>query len=133
MAIYLQSLSSMVHFPFNHVKELELGHNHLIQRRFSTVEAVQYIGGCSVHRGDNISTVGDSFSTVGDSFSTVEVVQYSRGIASVLWRLFSSVGDNISTCRGITSVLWGITSVLWSIQYFQERINGFILSWYSGG
>ena len=55
--------------------------------------SVQYCGGCSVHRGDNISTVGDSFSTVGDSFSTVggsfstvEVVQYSGGIASVLWR-----------------------------------------------
>ena len=23
-----------------------------------TVEVVQYIGGCSVHRGDNVSTVG---------------------------------------------------------------------------
>ena len=41
-------------------------------------------------------------------------------IASVLWRLLSTVGDsfstvwdNISTCRGITSVLWGIISVLW--------------------
>ena len=50
------------------------------------MEVVQYIGGCSVHRGDNISTVenrfstvGDSFSTVEDSFSTVEVVQYSGG------------------------------------------------------
>ena len=27
MAIYLESLSSMVHFPFNHVKELELSNN----------------------------------------------------------------------------------------------------------
>ena len=27
MAIYLESLPSMVHFPFNHVKELELSHN----------------------------------------------------------------------------------------------------------
>ena len=27
MAIYLESLSSMVNFPFNHVKELELSHN----------------------------------------------------------------------------------------------------------
>ena len=27
MAIYLESLSSMVYFPFNHVKELELSHN----------------------------------------------------------------------------------------------------------
>ena len=31
MAIYLESLSSMVHFPFNHVKELELSHNLLCQ------------------------------------------------------------------------------------------------------
>ena len=66
--------------------------------------SVQYCGGCSVHwrlfstSGDNISTVGDSFSTVGDSFSTVEgsfstveVVQYMRGITSVLWRIFSTV------------------------------------------
>ena len=48
------------------------------------MEVVQYIGGCSVHRGH-------SFSTVGDSFSTVEVIQYSEGIASVLW------GDSFST------------------------------------
>ena len=27
VAIYLESLSSMVHFPFNHVKEFELSHN----------------------------------------------------------------------------------------------------------
>ena len=68
----------------------------VLWRLFSTLEVVQYIGGCSVHWGDNISTVGDSFSTVGDSFSTVEVVQYSGGIASVLWGY---------------SVHWGITSV----------------------
>ena len=64
-------------------------------------------------RGDNISTVGDNISTVegiqycggitavhvGDTFSTVEVVQYSGGItsvhwgiASVLWRVFSTLG-----------------------------------------
>ena len=83
--------------------------------RFSTVEVVQYSGGItSVHVGDNISTVGDNISTaegiqycegippvlwgitavhVGDSFSTV-------GIPSVLWRLFSTVGDNISTVGG---------------------------------
>ena len=85
------------------------------------MEVVQYIGGCSVHRGDNISTVEDSSSTVEDSSSTVEVVQYSGGklqycggklqycggIASVLWRLFSTVADNISTCGGITSVYAG--------------------------
>ena len=27
MLIYLESLSSMVHFPFNHEKELDLSHN----------------------------------------------------------------------------------------------------------
>ena len=80
--------------------------------------SVQYCGGCSVHRGDNISTVGDSFSTVGGSFSTVEVVQYSGGIASVLWGDgFSTVGDKSvlwginQYCGGIPSVLWGITAV----------------------
>ena len=62
--------------------------------------SVQYCGGCSVHWG---------------------IHQYCGGIASVLWRLLSTVGDsfstvgdsfstvevvqyNISTCRGITSV-----------------------------
>ena len=47
------------------------------------ITSVQYCGGCSVHW----------ISTVGDSFSTVEVVQYSGGIASVVWGdSFSSVG-----------------------------------------
>ena len=55
------------------------------------MEVVQYIGGCSVYRGD-------SFSTVGDSFSTVEVVQYSGGIASVLW------GDSFSTVEVFSTV-----------------------------
>ena len=50
----------------------------VLGRLFSTLEV------CSVHREDNISTVGGSF-------STVEVVQYSGGIASVLW------GDSFST------------------------------------
>ena len=31
----------------------------------SHITSVQYCGGCSVHWGDNISTVGDSFSPVG--------------------------------------------------------------------
>ena len=60
------------------------------------MEVVQYIGGCSVHRGitsvvwgdsfstvEAVSTVGVSFSTVRDRFSTVEVVQYSGEITSV--------------------------------------------------
>ena len=84
------------------------------------MEVVQYIGGCSIHRGitsvlsgylqycgGRFSTVevaqysGGRFSNVGDSFSTVEVVQYSEGITSVH--------------VGVTSVLWGITSILWRV------------------
>ena len=71
-------------------------------RRFSTVEVAQYIGGYSVHRGHNISTVGiASVQLWGDIASVLW-----RLIASVLWRLFSTVADNISRCGGITSVLW---------------------------
>ena len=63
----------------------------------STVEGIQYCGGIpSVH-------VGDSFSTVGDTLSTVEVVQYSRGITSVQW-LIASVLWRIFSTLGITSV-----------------------------
>ena len=91
----------------------------------SAVEGIQYGGGIpSVLWGITAAHVGDSFSTVG--------------ILSVLWRLFSTVGDYISTVGnsfsttegiqyiggslstvGITSVLWrysvqwGILSVQW--------------------
>ena len=39
---------------------------------FNTSGDVQYIGGCSVHRGDTMSTSGDIMSTSGD-------VQYIGG------------------------------------------------------
>ena len=79
--------------------------------------------------------VGDSFSTVGDTFSTVEVVRYSGGqhqcigrIVSELWRVFSTLGDNISTCRGITSVHAGNNiSTVEGIQYSGGYLQ------YSGG
>ena len=60
----------------------------------------------------------------------MQVVQYSGGItsvqwgiASVLWRAFSTLGDNISTCGGITSVQWGDNiSTVEGIQYSGVRI-----------
>ena len=53
---------------------------------------LQYCG------GDSSSTCGEiGFSTVGDTFSTVE--------------LFNTVGDNISTV-GVASVLWRVFSTL---------------------
>ena len=66
--------------------------------------------------------MGDSISTCGDSISTMERWhQYYGGIASVLQRLFSAVGDSISTveaiqyCGGIASVHVRIASVLWRL------------------
>ena len=61
-------------------------------------------------------------------FSTAEGVQYCRRIASVLQKLFSTVGGSHSTagygistvegwhqyCGEIATVLWGMASVLWS-------------------
>ena len=53
---------------------------------FSTSGGVQYIGGCSVHRGDAMSTSGDIMSTSGvfstseDTMSTSGDVQYIGGI-----------------------------------------------------
>ena len=54
------------------------------------------------------STVGDNISTVGNSFSNAEGIQYIEGVTSVY------VGDKISTV-GITSVQWGRTLVLWRV------------------
>ena len=70
---------------------------------FSTVERyLQYCGGCSVQRGDNISTVGDSIITVGNSFNTVDGIQYIGGIPSVYaGDNISTVGDSINTLEGI--------------------------------
>ena len=54
----------------------------------SAVEGIQYGGGIpSVLWGITAAHVGDSFSTVG--------------IPSVLWRLFSTVGNSFSTTEGI--------------------------------
>ena len=49
----------------------------------------------STVRGITAVHMGDSFSTVGG------YLQFCGGIASVLLRIFSTVGDNISTVEGI--------------------------------
>ena len=65
---------------------------------------VQYCGGCSVLRGDSISTCGDSI-------STAEAVQYCGGIASVLREIASvlcrnsiSTAEAVQYCEGIAAV-----------------------------
>ena len=74
------------------------------------ITSVQYCVGCSVHwrlfstSGDNISTVGGQLQYCGGIFNSVEVVQYSGGIASVLW------GDSFSTVE-VVQYSGGITSV----------------------
>ena len=53
------------------------------------------------------------FSTVGDSISTVEATQYCGGIAQYMWGdSISTVGDSISTVEAI-QYCGGIASVLW--------------------
>ena len=64
-----------------------------------------------------------TFSTVGDSLITV-------GIHSVLWRLFSTVQDKITTVGDSFSIvegiqyIGGITSVQWGyLQYCGDNIS----------
>ena len=50
--------------------------------------------------------------------STVEVVQYSGGITSILWRVFSTVEGYLQYCGGITAVHVGDSfSTVEGIQY----------------
>ena len=81
------------------------------------MEGIQYCGGISsVLWGDNSSTCGGYLQYCGGCS-----VQW--GIASVLWRVFSTLGDYISTCRGITSVQWGDNiCTVEGIQYSGGRI-----------
>ena len=64
------------------------------------------------------------------TFSTVEIIQCRDdigivGITSVLWRVFSTLGDNISTCGGNISTVKGIQHnggyFRYSGGYFQYR------------
>ena len=68
------------------------------------MKGIQYCGGYLQYCGGerNNSTCGGSLSTVG--------------VPSVLWRLFSTVGDSFSTVEGI-QYIGGITSVqvLWRL------------------
>ena len=61
---------------------------------------LQYCG------GDNSSTCGGIASVLWRLFSTVGETSVPWGIGSVLWRVFTTLGDNISKCGGITSVQW---------------------------
>ena len=81
---------------------------------FSAVKAVQYSGGWHEY-----IYVEDDISTVRDNISTVEgYLQYCRVITAVhvgdtfsKWRVFSTLGDNISTVE-ITSVLWRVFNTM---------------------
>ena len=80
------------------------------------------MGVTPVHVGDNVSTVGDNISTVEgiqycggipsvlwrDTFSTVGGYSSTCEYMGVLWKLFSTVGDNISTVRDSFSTVEGI-------------------------
>ena len=55
------------------------------------------------------------FSTVGDSISTAEAVQYCGGIASVLLMNSISTAEAVQYCGGCCSTCGGIVSVLWRL------------------
>ena len=56
------------------------------------------------------------------------------GITSVLWRIFSTLGDNISTCKGKHQYSVGITSVLWRVfSTVEDNIITVEVAQYSGG
>ena len=67
---------------------------------------LQYCGDRSVQWGDDIAIVG---------------------ITSVLWRVFSTLGDNISTCGGNISTVVVNISIVKGIQYNRGYLQ------YSGG
>ena len=68
---------------------------------FSTSGDVQYIGGCSVHKGDTMSTLGDIMSTLGG-------VQYIGDIMMHVGDIMMHVGDIMSTSVGYHDACWGI-------------------------
>ena len=62
---------------------------------FSTSGDVQYIGGCSVHRGDIMSTLGDIISTSGGIMMNVGGYHEYIGGCSVHRRdIMSTSGDS---------------------------------------
>ena len=67
---------------------------------FSTSGDVQYIGGCSVHRGDIMSTSGDTMSTSGGYH------EYIRG-CSVHRGMFSTSGGYHDECGGYHEYIGG--------------------------
>ena len=69
--------------------------------RSPCIMCVQYIGGCSVHRGV-FSTSGDTMSTSGDTMSTSGDVQYIGGCSV-------HRGDTMSTSGGYHEYIGGIS------------------------
>ena len=100
----------------------------------STVEGIQYCGGIpSVLWGDNSSTCGGKASVLWGIPSVLWRLFSTVGDASVLWRVFSTFGDNISTCRGITSVLWRVFSTVGvSFSTVGDNISTVEVAQYSG-
>ena len=99
---------------------------------------VQYIGGCSAHWGDTMSSLGDIMSTSRSSehqgiswcmwgilwvhremFSTSGGVQYIRGIPWVHWGDIMSTLGNIMMHVGISWVHQGMFSTSGDVQYIE--------------
>ena len=99
---------------------------------FSTSGGVQYIGGCSVHRGDTKSTSGGYQEYIGgiprvhrgDIMSTSGGVQYIGGIPWVHRGVFSTSEGYHEYIRGISWVHRGISWVHRGGGGYHEYIGG---------
>ena len=83
----------------------------IMEGSFSTVEVAQYSGKTASALWGYLQYCGGNISTCEDNISTVEGIQYCGGIPSVLWempsvlwRLFSKVGNNIESWTGVLQV-----------------------------
>ena len=74
------------------------------------IMSVQYTGGCAVHRGVIMSTVGDTMSTPGD-------VQYTGGLSWVQWGdTMSTLGD-VQYTGGYHEYTGGLPWWMWGISW----------------
>ena len=76
----------------------------------------EYIGGCSVHRRDTMSTLGDSMSTLGDTMSTLEDIMSTSGdIMSTLGDV-QYIGVDIMSTSGNVQYIRFSTEIEWIYQ-----------------
>ena len=96
MTIYLESLPSMVHFPFNHVKELEL-----------SLDPIAYVGGGLF--GPRHQTGSQNSRTLSPPGGTF--ISGGRGGLDLASSLEAKFGARFSQVHQIRGKIWGVLSL----------------------